>query len=63
MDLFASSSTVTRSLCSTTMATSSRSATGEEGIYHDGTRFVSCLTLEIEGDLSVFPEFDGPRRQ
>ena len=28
--------------------------TGEEGIYHDGTRFVSCLTLEIEGISPFF---------
>ena len=28
--------------------------TGEEGIYHDGTRFVSCLTLEIEGTIPFF---------
>jgi glycogen debranching enzyme len=27
--------------------------TGEEGIYHDGTRFVSSLTLEVE-DVSPF---------
>jgi glycogen debranching enzyme len=27
---------------------------GEEGIYHDGTRFVSCLTLEMDGAVPFF---------
>jgi glycogen debranching enzyme len=29
-------------------------ATGEEGIYHDGTRFVSCLMLDIDGACPFF---------
>jgi glycogen debranching enzyme len=27
---------------------------GEEGLYHEGTRFLSCLTLELEGSRPFF---------
>src|SRR5262245_16209732 len=27
---------------------------GEEGLYHDGTRYLSCLVLELEGSRPVF---------
>ena len=27
---------------------------GEEGLYHDGTRFLSCLVLELEGQRPFF---------
>ena len=27
---------------------------GEEGVYHDGTRFASCLTLDIDGACPFF---------
>ena len=29
-------------------------ALGEEGLYHDGTRFLSCLLLELEGQRPFF---------
>jgi glycogen debranching enzyme len=29
-------------------------AKGEEGVYHDGTRFVSCLLLDIDGACPFF---------
>jgi glycogen debranching enzyme len=29
-------------------------AGGEEGVYHDGTRFVSCLMLDIDGTCPFF---------
>ncbi|MBC8166730.1 MAG: amylo-alpha-1,6-glucosidase, partial [Bryobacteraceae bacterium] len=29
-------------------------ATGEDGVYHEGTRFLSCLLLEIEGTRPFF---------
>jgi glycogen debranching enzyme len=29
-------------------------AAGEEGVYHDGTRFVSCLMLDIDGSCPFF---------
>jgi glycogen debranching enzyme len=30
------------------------SARGKEGVYHDGTRFVSCLMLDIDGTCPFF---------
>src|SRR5262245_60967413 len=27
---------------------------GEEGLYHEGTRFLSCLLLELDGGRPVF---------
>src|SRR5262249_6610857 len=27
---------------------------GEEGLYHQGTRFLSCLRLQLEGDRPLF---------
>src|SRR5262249_7209030 len=27
---------------------------GEEGLYHEGTRYLSCLVLELEGGRPVF---------
>src|SRR5271170_3965899 len=27
---------------------------GEEGLYHEGTRYLSCLLLELEGGRPVF---------
>ncbi len=48
------SSTATRSPSSTTTATSSPDGLGEEGIYHDGTRFLSGLLLDLEGGRPFF---------
>ena len=43
----ASSSRATRSPSSTTTATSARSGMKEQGLFHEGTRFLSCLVLRL----------------
>ena len=45
---------LTRSLCSIAMATSGLPQLGEEGVYHHGTRFVSCLMLDIDDACPFF---------
>ena len=36
---------------------------GEEGLYHEGTRFLSCLLLELDERPAVLPRLDGARRE
>jgi hypothetical protein len=33
---------------------------GEQGLYHDGTRFLSRLILELEGARPILPQFHDP---
>ena len=36
---------------------------GEEGLYHEGTRYLSCLLLELEGSRPFFLELHRPGRE